>query len=267
MTIQGIVGRSSKDYTASEEDVKDFEKKTTRGEMKRIAHEVNDTSLEQALDSADRRSYGEFKGDSVKDAGKALLSAGGHEVEHELVQKGIEHSLGKWVASPVLKAVHLTMKALEVVEYYNKRGEDGSATLDRERAQVALVTAIRLPEGYRNSELERNALGRDITARTKGDFYSRLHDEGHKDAVRLLQFHADRGATSAFAMQDSGLSDKEYFSRNPGAAKDYAQDPAFRTGFEAAKWAKDSYGDGLSEFKKDVESRSVHPAAGLLRKG
>ncbi len=275
MSIHGIQGRPKEEYAPNEGESAVLASKNSNDELEALSREVQDKNIEAALSNKELRSYGELKADSVKDAGKAFAHEAVHHVVGEagtkLAEKAaakVAHVLGLATAV-VATAYSGTKAALDLVDYYREKGATASRSLDVERLQVAVVTALRLPSGFQESELDRNKQGVAISTHGSfGNFMLKLHDNEHKGLVRELQFKADKGATAAFEMIAAGGNLEAYLEKNPGIGRSIVDDIGFRAGFNAAVWASGRGGDkAVKEFKEDIESRIVRPQTTILQRG
>ncbi len=163
------------------------------------------------------------------------------------------------IALPVLAlgAAHYGMYEMERSKAEMKDG----AT--RDQLHAAILDRLDVPSGFRDREMGR--LNVSMTAQSASKKISDQFDLGDTALVATLQLHCDQGMNAARDMIESGSSQtKESFLKSrPAVEKRYAEDVAFKNGFDAISWAKTdsptTYAAAISKLdSRDARYDSAH---------
>ncbi len=134
-------------------------------------------------------------------------------------------------------AAKLMWDGLERREEKNKEGQELHRSLVRDEMHNALTMKLELPQGFKQTEIEK----RDYSTRSFQSLGMKMASElgVHDKAARaVLQLHCDEGMHAARDMFASGQDKAILFTMQPSIRARYDADAAFRLGFDALVWAK-----------------------------
>lgn len=118
------------------------------------------------------------------------------------------------------------------------RGEEQAEALTKDEVHVAMLTQLALPQGFKTEEFaKRDTAGKgsqSLVMKMAGAFAGK-----DRALVATLQSHADKGTRAASDMIAMGVGKEVFLRANPRVAEAYAEDPAYRAGFDALVWSKD----------------------------
>jgi len=118
----------------------------------------------------------------------------------------------------------------------------------RDEQRVALITHLAIPDGFRSAELAKYDHAGKTFQSMNQKMTTFMAGQDHA-LVALLQLHCDQGMNSAQDMVRSSVTDKDVFlGAHPEVAKRYADDQAFKEGFDAMLWA---HGKGRRRIQTD----------------
>jgi hypothetical protein len=133
-------------------------------------------------------------------------------------------------------AAGLALGIHEWLEAHHK-GDEQRTALAKDELHVAMLTQLKLPEGYKTEQLaERAQAGRaaQSTAQKMATPFATID----KPLVAVMQHHADLGTRAARDFIESGSSKEKFLAAHPAIADFYAKDPAFHVGFDSLVWAR-----------------------------
>lgn len=126
-----------------------------------------------------------------------------------------------------------------------------AATKDTLRAGMLL--SLELPSGYVAAEVERLGVS---TANTSPSIKIK-NQIVDTPLAASLQLHCDQGVAAAEDFLVSGQSKESFLKVSPKVAQRYAEDPAFKAGFDALVWAKANAPADAKQLVSDVHSRDA----------
>jgi hypothetical protein len=240
------------DALAGHEDIK------TSAVLDKVAKDAGYLSAPMNL-RGDSKSYGELREEytHVSHNLPALGALGAKAFDGaELAGLIPEHAgavAGLGVVAPL---VGEAMMYLEVREAW-VRGKELSEALARDELRVAMLTQLDLPEGFRHAQLERyehSGKGHQSGTMKMATWFA-----GPDKPLRaVLQLHCDQGMSAARDACEARIGRDAYFQVYPEAAKRYAEDAAFKAGFDAILWARDK---GDAEYRTAVDALRVRIGA------
>lgn len=141
------------------------------------------------------------------------------------------------------------------LEEAHENGVAQREALAKDQIHVAILGALDLPAGYKQARLD---FYRDVP-RGHGSAAFRITEALAKapKAIAVLQLHADRGMHAALECRAAGLGKADLLRANPKLAAQYAEDPAFKEGFDAALSVTDAE---VPKLKADLEARDARYA-------
>lgn len=210
---------------------KDESTTTIMNRARRDAHLENDAEIPIR---GDDQTYSELKEEQQHHVGSV---GGGHIYGTAIEGAEIGGLLHLGAAGPISGAIGgllLGGKHLHD-EYVN--GIERNQTLAKDQLHVALMTQLGLPDGYRAEAFAERSYAGNSSSGPVTQIASQFYGADQK-FVATLRLHADRGMNAAVDFLDSGASRESFFKSHPRAASAYAEDAAFKHGFDAMVWAK-----------------------------
>jgi hypothetical protein len=244
-----------------------YEDITTTSALGKIAQDANGgnaTTLVRASDKsydeliAEYRSAGGSKAE-IAEAHLHAIEVGAETVGVSALEVGMTGAAAA-VAGPVAGLALGLYKLAEA----NQRGRELNTALARDEQRVALITHLAIPDGFRSAELAKyDHAGKSFQSMNQ-KMTTFMGGQDHA-LVPLLQLHCDQGMNSAQDMIRSSVTDKNVFlSAHPEVAKRYAEDQAFKEGFDAMLWAHGKGGDEYENLNNDLAARDArYGAAGV----
>jgi hypothetical protein len=211
----------------------------------------------------------EWQAHDIKEAGLGSV--------HGAMIEGAEGTILHGLAAPFMfgyDAIHALKDAKE-------REAALKANHERGAMHLGMITALDLPQGYKNVEVGRWKESGTANASGASNIGTTLDTIDKKEAA-VLQLHADRGMNAARAAITAGLISREgvfttsgdgatakvvdveverVLAQDPKLREKYDSDPAFRAGFDALVWARRRGAEGeYDEAIKHLESRDARYA-------
>lgn len=248
MGVEGIT--RSNTYTDAElERLRGHEGQSTDASINAIGQHAGLTQhyAVRGDDKTERELHAEHKGAQSKEGvHEVKQEVVDHVVEH-FVEEGTERLLGAGVGVLILPAVLVKAGAdmVKNVAEDSKVGHERADALTKDACHIVIVGSLNgLPQGFAAAELARYPESeRNSTLVT--NMGKRLADDGDHQAMAVIQLHADQGMNAAKDAIDGGVTLQASLKSNPTVAKRYAEDPAFKAGFDAMFWAKEKGGPGV----------------------
>ncbi|HEX4515646.1 MAG TPA: hypothetical protein VH054_18995 [Polyangiaceae bacterium] len=225
------------------------------GKATALVH-ANDKSYDELL--AEYRSAGGSKAE-IAEAHLHAVEVGSEVVGVSALEIGMTGAAAA-IAGPVAGLAFGLYKLAEA----NQRGRELSTAVARDEQRVALLTHLAIPDGFRSSELGKYDHAGKTFQSMNQKMTSFMAGQDHA-LVPLLQLHCDQGMNSAQDMIRSSVTDKGVFlAAHPDVAKRYADDQAFKEGFDAMLWAHDKGGAEYAKLTTDLGQRDArYNAAGV----
>jgi hypothetical protein len=234
MTIQGVRG-SDKTRDFNQDDIEamrqDASTSTVLNKVRRdVGARTGDVEV-RGDDLANAELRKKWEEHDFKDASIGAV--------RDVVIEGTEGTVLHGLLGPFFFA----KEALHSLDEAEKRGEALALNNERGALHMAMLSAIDVPQGYKNVELGRwkeAGVGGTSGAAKMG---TALRTIDKKEAL-VLQLHADRGMNAAKAMIDAGGITRDgdveesgrALLRDPATKAKYDSDPAFRAGFDGLVW-------------------------------
>ncbi len=201
-----------------------------------MAKIAGDAGVQKMAIRGDDKSYdeliAEYKGAKANIAGSVEMGLHGVEVGGDVI--GI-HVLESGVfatgAAAALPVVGLGAGLWELREV-NVRGEALSRAVAKDEEHVAMLTHLDLPESFKRAELAKYPEVGTTFASANQKMATQMAGQD-RPLVLALQVQCDHGMNAAMDMSTSGLSRDAFMTANPSLAKRYADDAAFKAGFDA----------------------------------
>lgn len=222
------------------------EKVTTSTVMNQVA---KDSGVAQAAIRGDDMTYREKKEsfDHLSHNAASVVGLGAKAVEGAEIAAvhvaGLEVAA---IAAPVIAGAAMTYEVMEA----NVRGKELGRALTRDELHVAMLTQLDMPEGARAEQLAKypdSGKGwQSGTQKMAGAMIGKDHA-----LMAIVQLHCDQGMNAARDAIDSG-DVQRYVASHANVSARMAEDPAFKAGFDAMRWAKDQR-DGGAAYKSLVD--------------
>jgi hypothetical protein len=203
---------------------------------------------------------------AVKLAEGAELSGAAHALGHvvgggaatgEAVAVGSAGGAAFAIAAPLVGYGAMVYEVAEAGE----KGRAQAEALYRDQTHVAMLLALKLPAGFTSREIKKYPLatqeGHDGTV---SKLTTTLQNKD-KGLLPLLQLHADQGMMAAKDAFDEPVAPGDYLKTHPELAKRYADDPAFKAGFDAMVWAHSNGASAYEAACSDLAPRTTDYAA------
>ena len=237
--------------------------------LTKIARDSNggkDTPVVHANDKSYDELVAEYKGVGANKAEVVDMVAEGSHVGMAVVGLGESTMLiggAAAIAGPVA-ALGAGMFALAEA---NHRGHELHTALVRDEQRVALLTNTALPEGFVKKELAKYSHAGTRFDSGSQQLTNQIRGQDHALGA-LLQLHTDQGMNAAHDMQGLGQDKAAFFAAHPNLAQRYANDIAFKNGFDAMTWAKDQGGTTYDQTVSDLRTRDGwYASAGVAMRG
>jgi hypothetical protein len=175
-----------------------------------------------------------FHGALPSVAEAADTAAHGAEIAFEIGELGGAAVEGFGVLAPPLALAAGLASILEA----NAHGEALARAFATDEVHVAMLTHLSLPDGFRQEQLARYPDAGKGFASGAQKMTTALAGRDHA-MMALVQLQCDRGMHAALGLVGAGTSQAAFLGAHPEHARRYAEDPAFRAGFDAIVWAKD----------------------------
>ncbi len=227
---------------------------TTTSAMGKIASDASGGKAAPPIHSNDKtydELIAEYKGagGSKAEIADASVHAGEVGLEVAGVLEGGTIATAVAVVGPVAAFALGMYKLAEA----NQRGAELNTALHRDEQHAAMLTNLALPNEFVQGELAKYSHGGKTFASGAQTMTSHARGEDHA-LMALVQLHCDQGMNAA---HDGGPMSAE-------ASKKYAEDPAFKAGYDAMKWAQHKGGDTLASLNAELASRDArYSAAGV----
>lgn len=227
-----------------------YEDISTTAAMGKIANDANGGKQMPLIHSGDK-SYddliAEYNTVAANKGGVVHLAA--DALEGLEAAGAVELGLG----GAALPVIALGAGVYELAEA-NARGKELNTARERDEAHVAMLSNLALPSEFRTTELAKYSHAGTTFQSMNQQMTSHIHGEDHA-LMALVQLHCDQGMTAA---REGGGS------MSAPIAKRYAEDPAFKAGYDAMSWAQKKGGATLDSLTKDLDSRDArYGAAGV----
>ena len=138
---------------------------------------------------------------------------------------------------------------------------DARDAATRDVMHGAMLLSLELPSGYVDS-----AMPRDVG--TAGRSPARKISDQIKNTplAATLQLHCDHGIRAAEDfLACPGKTKEQFFAGRPKLAERYESDPAFKAGFDALAWAKESAPSDYAQMLDDYHARDARYAVANIR--
>jgi len=237
--------------------------------LTKIARDANggkDTPVAHANDKSYDELVAEYKGVGANKAEVVDIVAEGGHVGMAVVGLGEEALLIGGAAAIAGPIAALGAGMYELAEA-NHRGQELHTALTRDEQRVALLTNTALPEGFVKQELTKYSHAGTRFDSGAQQLTTQIRGQDHALGA-LLQLHTDQGMNAAHDMQSLGQDKAAFFAAHPGLAQRYANDIAFKNGFDAMSWAKDQGGATYERTVADLQKRDGwYASAGVAMRG
>jgi hypothetical protein len=243
-----------------------YEGISTTSALAKIAQDANGGSSTPVVHASDK-SYDELVAEyRGVGANKAEIVDGlleGAHVGAEVV--GVEFA-GAALAATAGPVIGLALGMYKLAEA-NQRGHELHTALVRDEQRVALLTNTALPAAFVKSELEKYSHAGTRFDSGNQKLTTLMHGQDHA-LTAVLQLHTDQGMTSALDMISGGQPKEAFFAAHPEVAKRYADDIAFKNGFDAMVYTKEHDPASYDKTVGDLRTRDGwYSAAGLAVRG
>lgn len=162
-------------------------------------------------------------------------------------------ALGRQAAASPLIAGSLLGLGLGVYGIYesHEHGKERREALEKGPMRVAILAVMDLPPDYKAARMD----SFKEVPRTARSAATKITEALMSDpaAVGVIRKHADAGVDAGLDARASGLEAKAFLAQRPALAKRYAEDVAFREGFDAATSLE---GSALAALRAGRDSRS-----------
>jgi hypothetical protein len=198
-------------------------------------------------DKTEREIHAQHKGAQAADGASGVVGEVGGEVVDEVVELALEDTAIAGVGLLILPFSLLETGAHMVknVAEDSRVGHERADALTKDAFHILIVGNVNgLPQGFAAAELSRYPES-ERSSTLVNTMAKRLADDGDHQAMAVIQLHADQGMNGAKDAIDSGVTRQACLKSNPTVAKRYAEDPAFKAGFDAMFWAKEKGGPGV----------------------
>lgn len=130
-------------------------------------------------------------------------------------------------------------------------GKERREALEKGPMRVAILAVMDLPPDYKAARMD----SFKEVPRTARSAATKITEALMSDpaAVGVIRKHADAGVDAGLDARASGLEAKAFLAQRPALAKRYAEDVAFREGFDAATSLE---GSALAALRAGRDSRS-----------
>lgn len=221
------------------------------------------TPVVHASDKSYDELVAEYKGVGANKAEVVDGTLEGGHVALEVVGVEFAGAGAAAVAAPVLGLGLGLYKLAEA----NQRGHELHTALIRDEQRVALLTNTALPDGFVQQELAKYSHAGTHFNSGSQQLTTQIHGQDHALGA-LLQLHTDQGMNAAHDMQDAGQDKAAFFAAHPDLAKRYANDIAFKNGFDAMTWAKEKGGATYDDVVSGLRTRDGwYASAGVAMRG
>ncbi len=212
-------------------------------------------------DRSEREIHAEHKREQGKDGAEELAAHGVYEYG---VTPLVGHVLGAVAEGALLPAGLVVAGAMMMMNV----GEDGQVGAERANANVRdqmhvmiLGTLNGLPQAYVDKEM-----GRYTADQKNSSFVGRMNADLGKNvadqqAMAVIQLHGDQGMNAARQMCDARTDKDAYMKAHPDVAKRYAQDAAFRYGFDGVVFAQQQGPDAYKDVIVGLQARDARYTA------
>ncbi len=131
----------------------------------------------------------------------------------------------------------------------------------RDVMRGAMLLSLELPSGYADA-----AMPRDVGTGGRSPA-KKISDQLQGTALgTTLQLHCDQGIIAAEDfLASSSKSKEEHLAGRPKLAERYANDPAFKAGFDALVWAKQNAPGDYTQMLDNLRARDVRYAAAQVQ--
>jgi len=178
-----------------------------------------------------------------------------HLAEFHAVEKVLEAAPKAGVGLVAAGAVGgLVLGVLHIKEAH-EHGEQLKAAVAKDELHSALLTQLDLPQGYKTTQLERHDASRASDGAAMK--YAGVFAHKEKALVATLQLHADRGIHAAQDFAASKKTKEAFLAESPAVAKAYAEDAAFRAGFDAHVWARERSPSEVAKLESGLACRDA----------
>lgn len=242
------------------EAVRGHESETTSAAINTIAKHTGATQSHvlRGDDKTEREIFEEHKTEVTREqagdwgtetANLGIEHIGHHAIEFVMGRAGAGLALPLTLAKAGYDAASAVVKDGEV-------GHERAAALPRDTMHAFLLGNLNgLPKDFVSNEMARYP--KDVQ---NNSFAQRLNDQlgkGDNALMAIAQLHCDQGMAMARAMCDAKQSPAAYLAANPAIAKRCAEDPAFKTGFDAVVWANQQGPEVFKAVVSGMESRDA----------
>ncbi|HEX7601647.1 MAG TPA: hypothetical protein VF316_08585 [Polyangiaceae bacterium] len=257
MGVEGVSGSSYKASDSELESLRGNEGIETRQILARVAkdaHYGERDILVRGDDQTYREKVADFK--SAGGSRAEIIEAHAHLVEvgvDVVGEAALEHAGLSALAGASGAAFAIAMPAigLGVASYKileaNARGRELNDALAKDEVHLALLTHLpNLPGGFRDEELAKYPdAGKGNQSGTQK--MSTWMSGADRALMPIIELHCDQGMNAAVDACEGGVSRDAALKNDPAVAKRYAEDPAFKAGFDGMFWAKEHGAPGAYE--------------------
>lgn len=160
-------------------------------------------------------------------------------------------------AAPLLFAYH----AVDIIKTAWERGDARSEAMTKGEMHLAMLTAIDVPQGYKNIEIDK---WKTSVGDAAGKMGTRL-EVFDRDKAAVLQVHADRGMHGAERLIERGLITRsgdatqvaKAVAQDPAIKARYDADPAFRAGLDGFAWAMQHDTPAYDKARSSLQARDA----------
>jgi hypothetical protein len=243
----------------SREDEEDLRKEpTTSAILDKARRDANIGGPAVAV-RGDDKTWRETKNEQKDFDFASLALHGGHaltEGVHLAEIHAVEKAVGAGGAGLVIggAVAGLALGIHEWLEAHHK-GDEQRTALAKDELHVAMLTQLKLPEGYKTEQMKERAQagkGEQSAVSKMATPFATID----KPLVAVMQHHADMGTRAARDFIESGASKEKFLAAHPAIAEAYKRDPAFHDGFDALVWASEQH-ETPGLYKETLDSANA----------
>lgn len=188
----------------------------------------------------------------------------GYDMSEIIAEHQVENALGRAAAGVAVTNVALVVKEhVELVVHAWKAGDREAEARVQDAMHLALVgTLAGLPEGYVAAQGGRRSEALDGAQAETYKIAAQLKQQ--PKLVALLQLRCDEGMKCAEQAALAGEGTARYLDRHPALRDRYANDAAFRAGFDAMLYAKNSDPATYAKTHQDLLARDARNGVGSI---
>ncbi len=254
----GGVSERNNVYTDQEhEHLRGYEGDSTRAALNQIGRHAGLTENYRVRgdDKSERELHAEGRA-TLREALETVASKGLEELATHVLEKAAFVEVG--LAALPLSLADDAFNALQHVAEDNRLGHEQAAALTKDKMHIFLLNNLNgLPAGYVAGEMKRYSEDEKTSNLVRG-MNRALGRDGDHQAMLAVQLHCDQGMAAARAACDANRDPAAQLAANPGLAKRYAEDPAFKAGFDGLVWAKTK--GGAETYEQAVTSLEARDA-------